>query len=231
MKHAVWKRISASLILLTGAVAVALVPIRAANAIPPQYTVILDAGHGGEDGGAVADDGTVEKDVNLALTLMLKRKLEQRGIKTLLTREGDEDTDGLIGFHKRLDLQARATLGNSGKADLYVSIHANASPSRADRGFQVWYGTKHAESEPLARRLTQTVEAAAICNRIRAVKAVPDTLYIFRTVEIPCVLVECGFLSNASDLRLLKDEAFQEALTDALCEGITAYLSNRTPIT
>ena len=191
----------------------------------PTYTVIVDPGHGGTDGGAVGDDGTVEKHLNLTIALLLKEKLEEKEIKVIMTRQTDEDTDGLTGFHKRLDLEERARIGNESGADLYVSIHINASTTRKDQGFQVWYGSGNPDAPRLAQAVTDAVDAAQICTRIRNIKQVPETLYIFRTVTIPCVLVECGFISNSADLYKLQQDTFRQQLCQALCDGILSYLT------
>lgn len=205
--------------------AILSVPFGKWTAEEPHYVVVLDAGHGGLDGGASANDGTLEKDLNLLLSLRLKDLLEERGVTVILTRNTDDDTDGLTGFHKKQDLQARADLGNSSDAHAYISIHINASKNRTDQGFQVWYGSGNPDGQGLANSITETVDRAKICTRIRAVKQVPNTLYIFRTVTIPSVLVECGFISNAADLYKLKQEEFRNELCNALCEGILSYLS------
>lgn len=209
-----------------------LSPMLHGMAEEPNYLVIVDPGHGGTDGGAVGDDGTVEKNLNLTIALLLKEKLEAAGMRVIMTRQTDEDTDGLTGFHKRQDLEERAKIGNESGADAYVSIHINASTSRKDQGFQAWFGKGNADSKSLAQRVSKAVEDAGICNRIRAVKQVPETLYIFRTVHIPSVLVECGFISNASDLHKLQQETFRNDLCTALCKGIKDYLSgNNSRIT
>lgn len=219
------RRIPGYFFLFLWLTAAILAPLGNGMAETERFTVIVDAGHGGEDGGAVAKDGTVEKDLNLAVALLLKASLEEAGITVLMTRSEDDDTDGLSGFHKRKDLEARAALGNESGADLYVSIHMNASRSDKDGGFQVWYGSGNGDGQRAAERISTAVEGKRICNRIRAVKQVPETLYIFRTLHIPNVLVECGFLSNGADLQKLRDENFQKELTEALCKGICDYLS------
>jgi len=203
-------------------------PIRTRPVNTEPLTVVLDPGHGGADGGAIGDDGTLEKDLNLKIALLLKTKLEERGIMVLLTRTADEDTDGLTGFHKRQDLERRAALGNESGANLYISIHVNASPARKDQGFQVWYGSGNIDGQLLADKITQSVEELKICTRIRAVKQVPETLYIFRTVMIPCVLVECGFISNAADRYKLQQDEFQDQLCNGIRDGILNYASGNS---
>lgn len=225
MKKTQLRRGLGIVLLILWLFALSISPILQVMAEAPEYTVIVDPGHGGTDGGAVGDDGTVEKNLNLIIALLLKEKLEEEGIQVIMTRQTDEDTDGLTGFHKRQDLEERARIGNESGADLYVSIHINASTVRKDQGFQAWYGKGNPDGQRLAERITQSVENAAICTRIRAVKQVPETLYIFRTVTIPSVLVECGFISNAADLYKLKQETFRNELCTSLCEGIVNYLS------
>ncbi len=219
-------------IVILWVLALITVPLLRLMAETPTYTVIVDPGHGGTDGGAVGDDGTIEKNLNLTIALLLKEKLEEQEIKVIMTRQTDEDTDGLTGFHKRLDLEERAKIGNESGADLYVSIHINASTTRKDQGFQVWYGSGNPDAQKLAETITEKVDTAQICTRVRSVKQVPETLYIFRTVTIPCVLVECGFISNSADLHKLKQEVFRQDLCDALCDGIITYLTgNNSRIT
>lgn len=232
MKKANFRRGIGVGIAILWILALVTVPLLRLMAEEPTYTVIVDPGHGGTDGGAVGDDGTVEKHLNLTIALLLKEKLEEKEIKVIMTRQTDEDTDGLTGFHKRLDLEERARIGNESGADLYVSIHINASTTRKDQGFQVWYGSGNPDAQPLAQTITEKVDAAQICTRIRSIKQVPETLYIFRTVTIPCVLVECGFISNSADLYKLKQEEFRQNLCDALRDGILTYLTgNNSRIT
>lgn len=227
MKKQIWKKAFAIGVLGLWLLAAATTPILEVVAEKPCYTIVLDPGHGGGDGGAVGDDGTVEKNLNLEISLLLRERLEQEGITVILTREEDSDTDGLTGFHKRQDLEARARLGNESGADAFVSIHINASTARKDQGFQVWYGSGNPDGEPLAAEITEKVSEKNICSRIRAVKQVPETLYIFRTVTIPSVLVECGFISNSADLYKLKQESFREDLCNAITEGILNYFSGK----
>lgn len=225
MKKLRFRRLFGLLTVLLWGFAIAILPFTTGEAETTVYTVVVDAGHGGTDGGAVAEDGTVEKDLNLVLALQLQQKLEERGVCVIMTRTEDDDTDGISGFHKRKDLQARTKIGNESGAQAYVSIHINASKSPKDQGFQVWYGTGSGESESLATPIYNCVRKAEICTRVRAVKKVPNTLYIFRSLTIPSVLIECGFLSNATDLYQLKQESFRNDLCDAICNGILDYLS------
>lgn len=215
---------AATLTLIGGAIVTGTVLRGQAEA--PQITVAVDAGHGGTDGGAVAKDGTLEKDLNLSIALILKEALEKRGAAVILTRTADDDTDGSPeGFFKKKDLERRAEIGGGDGVDLFLSIHCNASTSTADKGFQVWYGMQNREGERLAESICRSVDEAKICTRIRAVKQVPESLYLFRTLTIPNLLIECGFLTNRQDLELLKSTEFQKNLCEAICDGIFDYYS------
>ena len=208
--------------------AVIVVPaLLSSDAESTQKIIVVDPGHGGEDGGAVGDDGSLEKDLNLQIALTLKEKLEACGYTVVMTRETDEDTDRLNGFHKKLDLTERVQTAESAKADLFLSVHINASTSARDQGFQVWYGTGNNNGKFLAEQIRSHVEEANVSSRIRVVKPVPETLYIFRTLQIPNVLIECGFISNAEDLYQLKQESFRAKLCEAIALGVTDYFSEK----
>ena len=231
MKKDRWKRwIGMGMILLCAAAAVTsrLLP---AQAEVKTYTVVVDPGHGGEDGGAVGEDGTLEKDLNLQIALLLKEQLEQHGFTVVMTRQTDEDTDGLNGFHKKQDLAARVQRTAEVNADLFLSVHINASSSRQDKGFQVWYGTGNNDGQALAEAIKNKVEEAQICTRIRVVKPVPESLYVFRTVTVPNVLIECGFISNAEDRRLLQQPEHRLRLAEAICAGVMDYCAKNDAIT
>lgn len=213
-----------ALILIGGTIVTGTVLQGQAEA--PRITVAVDAGHGGTDGGAVAKDGTLEKDLNLSIALLLKEALEKRGAAVILTRTTDDDTDGSAeGFFKKKDLERRAEIGGGEGIDLFLSIHCNASTSTADKGFQVWYGMQNPKGALLAESVCRSVDNAKICTRIRAVKQVPEGLYLFRTLRIPNLLIECGFLTNRQDLELLKSTEYQKKLCEAICDGIFDYYS------
>ena len=188
-------------------------------------TVILDAGHGGADGGAVSQNNVEEKDLNLTLALLLRDRLQQDGHQIIMTRESDTDTDGQDGFYKRRDLERRVEVAAESDAVLFVSLHMNASTSPQDKGFQVFH-TKQAASRAAAIAIRTAVEQAHITLRMRELKTVPADLYLFKHLPIPSVLVECGFLSNPEDEALLTDPTFMEKMADALAKGISEWCCN-----
>lgn len=191
------------------------------------FTVVLDAGHGGIDGGVVGrTTGVKECDLNLQVTLAAKEVLEGCGFRVVLTRS---DGNGLYGsssggFKKRDMLRRKAVICESG-ADLVVSIHMNyfSLPSRS--GAQVFFNEKIPESEKLAQNIQATLNA--LSNRQYA--ALKGDYFILQCADVPSVIVECGFLSNAEEERKLQEEAYQKTLAEKITEGILLYLAESAP--
>ncbi len=187
-------------------------------------TVVIDAGHGGRDGGAVAEDGTLEKHLNLAVALQLKALLESADIRVVMTRETDIELASPDSPHKKADdLKAREKLAESCENAVFVSIHMNRFPVEKYRGLQVYYSENHENSQNLAQAI-QNVSAEALRNtQDRKIKPAGDSIYLMAHLEIPAVLVECGFLSNREELSLLKSEAYQKKLAMCLYAALMEY--------
>ena len=185
-------------------------------------TIIVDAGHGGMDGGAVGTDtGVVEAGLNLSVALRLKEALEAQGITVIMTRE---DGDALAET-KQADMQARREILRRADVDLVVSVHMNKFSDRSVAGAMAYYMQGSAEGEALAQSVINSV-CDAIGQKRRA--ANPGDYFVIRECAVPAVLVECGFLSNAGDEKRLQDAAHQQALADAICAGVLAYMENRS---
>lgn len=191
------------------------------------FVIIVDAGHGGEDGGAVSLSGKCEKDFNLDTALRLSEALESMGYETVLTRTEDCDTDGEEGFHKRKDILERLALTEKYPDSVFVSVHMNSSGSETDKGFQVFFGTENEESETLAQKIWSEVESKAYVSRLREVKKTPDSVYIMKNSKVPSVLVECGFISNKTDEQLLSDPEYRKDLAYVLALGIDGFIRSR----
>lgn len=184
---------------------------------------IIDAGHGGADGGAVGIDGTYEKELNLDVSLKLSDLLYLAGVDHIMTRTSDCDTDGdPSSFNKRDDILARSAVAKQYPSAVFVMIHMNSSTGAKDKGFQVFFGHRSPESENAAQKIYSAVSASGLTNRMREVKKAPSSVYLTETVENTAVLVECGFISNTDDCRLLTDECYRQKLAvvllSALCE-------------
>lgn len=193
------------------------------DAIPSSFTVVLDAGHGGEDGGACSADGIVEKDLNLALTLHLGEMLQANGIRVVYTRKEDsllyDKNADYQGRKKMLDMAERLRITQEAGDCIFVSIHMNTHPLTSCKGLQVWYSENNTESIELAQRIQANVKALQPQNT-RLVKPSNGTIYLLRQLECPAVLVECGFLSNPEEARQLNDEAYRAQLALVLFASI-----------
>ena len=184
------------------------------------FTVVLDAGHGGEDGGAVSLSGLYEKDLNLSVAKKLKALFEANGIAVVMTRESDvllyDKNADYHGRKKAMDLAARREIGESTEHAIFVSIHMNAYPIDRYRGLQVWYSQNDPRSETLAKSIQGMVAAALQPDNTRTVKAANSSIYLLHHLTIPAVLIECGFLSNPDEADLLAQEDYQNELALAI---------------
>ena len=195
--------------------------------------VILDAGHGGEDGGAVGVDGTKEKDLNLDLTLMLAAQLRAAGVTVMLTREDDRllyDKNGdYAGKKKQLDLLSRLNAMTEARENhpdetiLFVSIHMNSYPSPSVSGFQVWYSGNDPSSKTLAEAVQETVRRNLQRENQRTVKLSGSNIFLLDRATLPAILVECGFLTNAEECRRLSSEEYRREIAFSVSLAILNY--------
>ena len=201
-------------------------PMETVQPLPARapVTVVLDAGHGGEDGGAVGASGVYEKDVNLAVTLILRDLLVANGVNVVLTREDDRLLyDREVNYHgrkKALDLAARKQIAEKTPNAVFVSIHMNAYPQSQYRGLQVWYSPNNESSEPLAAALQARIANSLQPENERRVKPATSSIYLLHRLKVPAVLVECGFLSNPEECAALEDPAYQRQLALELFAGL-----------
>lgn len=178
---------------------------------PSKITVIIDAGHGDTDTGCIFDE-IYEKDVNLAVALKVKEKLEELEIEDLeviLTR----DTDVFVS------LEDRAKLANRSKAVCFVSIHCNSFDDHSMNGFEGYYW----KSEK-GRELSECIFDAAEKNGVNVRKVREEEYFVLRETAMPATLLEIGYMSNAQERRNLTSEEYQEKISKAIVEGINVYL-------
>ncbi len=190
-------------------------------------TIVLDAGHGGVDGGAESESGLVEKDVTLALSLQVRDYLQEAGAIVIMTREGDYDLakPQTRGYSRRKteDLVQRALIIDRARADLFISIHLNSVPSARWSGAQTFYYPKHEENLRLAALIQEEIKVN-LANTNRMANTV-DSVYLLRTSKIPSALVEVGFLSNPREAELLRDPMYQQKLAASIYRGILRFSS------
>lgn len=194
-------------------------------------TIILDAGHGGIDPGALTKDkNTAEKDVNLIITLKIKELLEASGALVILTREEDvslyeESGDKTIRQKYNENLKNRKKIIQESNADMFVSIHLNAFEQSKYYGAQTFYPKGKEDSIGLSKYIQGELKRVVDKTNNREVKA-RDDIYLLKENEIPSVLIECGFLSNEKEAKLLVDEKYQEKLAWSIYVGIQKYFSS-----
>lgn len=203
---------------------------RAVAAVEDTLCIVLDAGHGGIDGGVTGKETKAkESDINLAITYKLKDALEGFGFEVVLTRKteaGLYDT-ATKGFKKR-DMQKRREIIEDVNPSMVISLHQNFYPTKNTRGGQVFYDKKNTGGQRLAFLLQKDLNILYAKEGARARNATSAEFYMLQCSDCPSVLVECGFLSNRQDEALLTDEVWQKSLADTLAAGVMGYFSDFT---
>ncbi len=186
-------------------------------------TVILDAGHGGFDGGAVSQDQVLEKDLNLSVAKKLELLLLSQGVQVIMTRSEDEalTLDGQTG--KSADLRARAKIAQDNPDAILISIHMNQFGIPKYSGSQVFYSTNHSDSQLLAECIQQEIRQTLQPENTRQIKPAGGEIYLLAQAQQPAVLVECGFLSNPEETQKLQEESYQQSLAQAIASGLQNY--------
>ena len=188
--------------------------------------IVLDAGHGKPDEGAQSSTGTTEAETNLKIALKVQSLLEQSGATVILTRSDDEaiyDLDSKTLKQKKIsDIRNRVKIGNEAQADIFVSIHLNKIPQEQYWGWQCFYKEGNEQSIKLAKSLQENLnESIQKENKRVAMKL--ENVYIMKHVEIPISIVECGFLSNKEEEKLLLEDSYQDKLAWGIYNGIIDY--------
>lgn len=184
-------------------------------------TICIDPGHGGKDGGAIYD-GYVEKDINLEISLKLKKVLEEEGYEVVLTRDKDYHLPKDLEYTKAGDLNERIKIINESNAFMLISIHANKYSSPIVHGAQVFYKSTSRESMVLAALIQKNI-VNSFENNNRVSKSI-DTIYLLNAIDIPAVIVESGFMSNPNDLKNITNDEFQEEFSKVISKSINEYL-------
>ena len=188
--------------------------------------IIVDAGHGGEDGGAIANDGTLEKDLNLEISLKLNDVLSTFGYKTIMIRNSDTDlhTSGnSIRERKVSDIRNRFDIMKKSGNSLYISIHQNKFSDTSVCGAQTFYSPNNDESKILADFIQKSIASQLQKGNDRVIKKSGTDIFLLYNATKPTVMVECGFISNASDLNNLKDTKYQNEMALSIAMGILNY--------
>lgn len=217
--------VTACVVLLAAAIGSITVTTMTDDAVSLRPTIVVDAGHGEFDGGAVAPDGTTEKELNLLIAKPLAMMLNYCGFDVIMTRTDDTalhtDDCTTVREKKVSDMAARLALFE--QADLNVSIHQNMFGVNKYHGAQVFFSENHPLSKELGSCIREEVYRLLQPENTRELKTGSRDIYLLYRATTPTVLVECGFLSNAEELAQLKDEAYQRQFAFAVACGVTRY--------
>lgn len=194
---------------------------RTVNGSIQHEMILIDPGHGGFDGGAVAEDGTTEKHLNLAISLCLRDMLYVCGVAVEITRNTDvgleADSAASVRDKKVSDMRRRLEMYNA--ASMVISIHQNHFSVPKYSGTQLFYSTNHPNSVTLAQCIQESVVGWIQPQNTRELKPTTDGIYLLYHATCPTVLVECGFLSNPEERDKLKTPAYQQQMAFAIMAG------------
>lgn len=187
-----------------------------------RLTLVIDAGHGGEDGGAVSDTGNIESEINLSIALKLEQIMGLYGVDPVMTRSSGDisypDDAGTISSKKTADTRNRVKLVNSIDNPVLISIHQNKYTSSGPFGAQVLYSDTSG-SKDFAETLQELLISKINPENYRTASEIQENVYIMNNVDCPAVLVECGFLSNPDENRLLETDSYKTKLAAVIASG------------
>lgn len=190
-------------------------------------TIIIDAGHGGEDGGAVIGE-IVEKDINLEISLKLEKALKSMGYNVIMTRTEDKliydpAESKTMRQKKSADIHKRTDIVNKSNNAILISIHQNKYPSPSSKGAQVFYSPKDSRSEVLAQNIQSAIGEMLQPKNKRMIKKSGTNIYMLYNAKIPAVMVECGFISNPNECKNLRDDEYQNKMVYCILCGILKF--------
>lgn len=204
-------------------------PLPNTNAVADSsITVVIDAGHGGEDGGCEGN-GLVEKTLNLDISLRLASLLQKAGVRVVLTRDSDvllyDVNSDYKGQKKAQDVRRRLAIAQECENPLFVSIHMNYFAQTQYSGLQIWYSKNDARSRVLANLIQGNVKSSLQPNNKRMIKEANSSIFLLHNANFPAVLIECGFLSNKEEANALADEDYRQKLAEIIFQSIMTYIS------
>ena len=194
--------------------------------------IIVDAGHGGEDGGTQSADGVLEKDINLAISLKINDVLSEQGFKTVLVRDGDyliyDESSSTLREKKVSDIHNRMKIMEEYENCIFLSIHQNYFKQSKYSGAQVFYSKNNPESRLIAAEIQGAIVEDIQSDNTRQIKESTTDVYLLYHAKVPAVMVECGFMSNSEEAAKLSDEEYQQKMAESVVKGLKNYLENIT---
>lgn len=192
---------------------------------PASPVIIIDAGHGGMDGGATGVSGVLEKDINLSIAKKLCSLAQLSGYDAIMVRSTDRSVheEGITGVRKQKvsDIHQRLALAKQYPDAVFISIHQNYFPQQSSWGTQVFYSTENAQSRLLAQKIQNNIREALQPDNKREIKSAGNNLYLLSHMNNPAVMVECGFISNHEDCQRLLQAEYQQQLAFKILQSVT----------
>jgi len=193
-------------------------------------TIVIDAGHGGMDGGAVGVHKEIEKDINLSISIMLNTMLKAGGYNTVMTRDDDVSIHDpqytSVRQQKVSDIRNRLKIAEETPNAIFVSVHQNRFEQSKYYGTQIFYSTNNKEGKILAETLRKQFKTLLQPENERETKPAQKNLYILHHATCPAVMVECGFLSNPREAELLSTEEYQQKVAFTIYTALMSYFEN-----
>ncbi len=189
--------------------------------------IVIDAGHGGIDPGAISAKGDYEKDLNLKISLLIGEELEIKGYNVVYTRRDDKlllgPGEDIKGIRKISDLKNRCKIANQYKKSIFVSIHMNSFGDAKYSGLQVYFSDNNSDSRILAQKIQSSVKEKVQNDNKRAIKN-GRNIYVLKNCNNVGVLIECGFLTNSEESAKLSEKEYQKRLSFSVVCGIIEYI-------
>ena len=202
--------------------------VNTSSTVDSDFFVIIDAGHGGEDGGCEGN-GLVEKNLNLDITLRVASLLREQGVNVVLTRDTDvllyDKNSDYQGKKKAQDVRKRLEIAKNQENAVLVSIHMNYFAETKYSGLQVWYSKNDANSKILANLIQSNVKNELQPSNKRVTKEATSSIFLLHNATFPAVLIECGFLSNPDEAHALGDADYRHQLANVIFKSIITYIS------
>ncbi len=196
------------------------------NELTDNSTIIIDAGHGGEDCGAIGVNGRYEKDLNFEIANMLGGMLSEKGFAVVYTRTEDKllytEEENIKGLRKIYDLKNRCKIGKEYENSIFVSIHMNSFTNEKYSGLQVYFSQNNENSRTLAESIQTSVREEVQNENNRQIKPGSE-MYLLKNLDNPAVLIECGFMTNREECQKLSQKEYQKELCFAIICGIINY--------
>lgn len=194
---------------------------------PSDKVFIIDPGHGGMDGGASSQNGTNEKNINLAISQKLNLLMKLYGRQTVMTRNLDESLEynpaKSVRENKIADMKKRLAIVQQYENSVFMSIHLNQFEQSKYYGAQVFYSKNHADSKILAENIQEAMRLLLDTQNNRRAKIAPNSVYLMKNIKSPAVTIECGFLSNPEEAEKLQQDSYQKQIAISILAGYNSH--------